>query len=301
MQPLKLRNGDSMDEAHGESPSGRWHRQVSWSILILLLLLRIPYTIAIIYLLPIENQSGAAIYEVSTYFLTCFLIWWERERLKEFHIDPPSLILILLIRPIQTFILNYWGVDSPLAFPRLLGLVLWAISLGSMAALWRSGFKPARVNARSLAWLVVGLLVGIGMSIAENLQTFRSMLYNAAPLQAQLTPILYSTGLNLLYHLGFAPINEEPLFRGFLWGYLRQLQWKEPLIWLFQALLFTVAHLYLAGGFPLMFWVFIPSTGLLFGLMSWRSRSVAPAMLAHALINGSVYLLIAIAILLSRT
>ena len=290
-----------MDQAHGESTSGRWHRQIGWLILILLLLLRIPYTIAIIYLLPIENQSGAAIYEVSTYFLTCFLIWWEYERLKEFHIDPPSLLLIFLIRPIQTFILSYWGVDSPLAFPRPPGLALWAISLGSMVALWRSGFKPARVNARSLAWLALGLLVGISMSIAENIPAFRSMLYNAQTLQTQLTPILYSTSLNVLYHLGFAPINEEPLFRGFLWGYLRQLQWKEPLIWFFQAVLFTVAHLYLVGQFPLTFWVFIPTAGLLFGLMTWRSRSIAPAMLAHAMINGSVYLLIVILILLSRT
>ena len=274
---------------------------MGWSILIVLLLLRIPYTIAIIYLLPIGNQSGAAIYEVSTYSLTSFLIWWERERLKEFHIDLLSLFLIFLIRPIQTLILSYWRVDSPMAFPRLLGLALWAVSLGSIAALWQSGFKPARVNARSLTWLVLGLFVGTGMSIAENLQSFRSMLHNATPMQTQLTPILYSTSLNVLYHLGFAPINEEPLFRGFLWGYLRQLQWKEPLIWCFQTVLFAVAHLYLAAQFPLKFWVFIPTAGLLFGLMTWRSRSIAPAMLAHAMINGSVYLPIVLLILQSRT
>jgi membrane protease YdiL (CAAX protease family) len=290
-----------MDEPYEKSIRGRAHYSIGWSILIVLLLLRIPYTIAIIYLLPIENQSGAAIYEVSTYFLICFLIWWEYGRLKEFHIDQSSLLLIILVRPIQTLILNYWGVDSPLAFPHPLGLALWAISLGVMVALWRRGFKPAHINSRSLTWLVLGLLVGIGMSIAENLRTFRSMLYIVHPLQTQLTPVLYSTSLNVLYHLGFAPINEEPLFRGFLWGYLRHLKWKEHLIWSFQAVLFTVAHLYLAGQFPLTFWVFIPTAGLVFGLMTWRSRSIAPAMLAHAMINGSVYLLIVIVILLSRT
>jgi membrane protease YdiL (CAAX protease family) len=296
----QLRNDDHMEKVYGESITGRGHDQVGWSILLLLLLLRIPYTIAIIYVLPIDNQIGAAIYEVSTYFLTCFLIWWERKRLEAFHVDSIALLLILLIRPVQTFILSYWGVDSPLAFPRPLGLGLWAISLGTMAALRRSETKPAGADSRSLTWLGAGLLVGILMSILENLPTFRSMLsYNTDLLQTQLTPVLYSTSLNVLYHLGFAPVNEEPLFRGFLWGYLRQLKLKEHLIWYFQASLFTSAHLYLARQFPLTIWVFIPAAGLLFGLLAWRSRSIAPAMIAHAMVNGSIYLLIVVLILQS--
>ena len=275
----------------------KYHQQIAWLVLTLLLLLRIPYTIAIIYVLPIENQIGAAIYDVSTYFLTAFLIWWERKWLGEFHIDALALLLIILIRPIQTFILNYWQVDSPLAFPHPLGLALWAISLGLMIALWHSGFKPGQITTQSLGWLAIGLLAGICISIAENFRTFQSMLFNVPPSQTQLSPVLASTSLNLLYHLGFAPINEEPLFRGFLWGYLRQLKWKESLIWIFQALLFTSAHVYLAHQFPVMFWFFIPAAGLLFGLLTWRSRSIAPAMLAHGMVNGSIYLLVIVMIL----
>ena len=113
----------------------------------------------------------------------------------------------------------------------------------------------------------------------------------------QLIPVLSSSSLNLLYHLGFAPINEEPLFRGFLWGYLRQLHWREIRILLFQTTLFTSAHFYLAKQFPLMFWVFIPSVAILFGLMTWRSRSIAPAIFAHAMVNGSVYFLIIVLVL----
>jgi len=40
---------------------------------------------------------------------------------------------------------------------------------------------------------------------------------------------------------------EEPLFRGFLWGYLRLQGWNEKWIWLFQALLFWVGHIYYLG------------------------------------------------------
>ena len=271
----------------------RGHQRVAWLVLFLLLSLRIPYTIAIIYLLPIENQSGAAFYEAGTYLLTCFLIWWDRERLAEFHLDVAALVLIMAMRPVQTLILAYWGVDSPLAFPRPLGLGLWAIALGLAVGLWRNGFRPALPGARSFGWLAAGLLLGIGLSIAENVPAFRSVASGPASSQAALMPFLTSTGLNLLYHLGFAPVNEEPLFRGFLWGYLRRLRWREGWIWVFQALLFTSAHLYFARQFPLMFWVLIPSAGLVFGLLAWRSRSIAPGMLAHAMVNGSVYLIIA--------
>lgn len=270
---------------------------IGWLVLVLLLLLRIPYTIAIIYFLPIENQNGSAVYEVSTYFLICFLIWWERKKLEEFHIDSTALFLIVFARPIQTLILRYWGVDSLLAFPHTSGLALWVISLGLILALWRSGFQLSRAPYHSFLWLMIGLGVGILLSISENLQTFRSMLSTGYSSQMQLIPVLSSSGLNLLYHLGFAPINEEPLFRGFLWGYLRQFRWKEIWILLFQTALFTCAHVYIAKQFPLMFWIFIPAAGLSLGLLAWRSRSIAPGILAHAMVNGSIYFLLSVLIL----
>lgn len=264
---------------------GTKHRQITRAVLILLLLLRIPYTIAIIYFLPIENQTGAAVYEISTYSLIAFLIWWERERLLDFHIDSLALFFIIFIRPVQTLILNYWKVDSPLAFPRLPGLLLWGISLGLVFALGKGGFKPARLSHQSLSWLTTGLFVGAGVSVLENLSAFLPGLGNSTGSSS----LLGSSSLVLLYHLGFAPINEEPLFRGFLWGYLRQSQWKAPPILFLQTLLFTVAHVYFANQYPLTFWVLIPIAALLFGILIWRARSIAPAILAHGLVNGSVY------------
>ena len=268
------------------------HRQVTWFVLTLLLLLRIPFVIAIIYLLPIDNQNGGAIYEVGAYLLTAFLIWWERDRLAEFHIDTSALVLIIFFRPIQTLILSHWGVDTPLAFPRPAGLMLWAISIGLFLALWRSGYRPARLSSTTFGWLALGLLIGVLVSVLENLRPFQSAFANIHAQPMNLTLLFTSTGLNLLYHLGFAPIVEEPLFRGFLWGCLRQIKWKEGWILAVQAGLFTLAHVYFASQYPLMFWVYIPVSALLLGLFAWRSRSLAPGMLMHALINGSAYMLV---------
>ncbi len=267
-------------------------RQVTWIILILLLLLRIPFVIAIIQLMPIDNESGATFYELGTYLLTAFLIWWERNRLADFHIDTSTLVLIIFFRPLQTLILSHWGVDTPLAFPRPSGLMLWAISIGLSFALWHSGYKPARLTPSALGWLSLGLFAGVLVSVLDNLKPIQSAFNNINTQPIHLLPLFTSTGLNLLYHLGFAPINEEPLFRGFLWGCLRQIKWKEGWILVFQAGLFTLAHVYFASQYPFMFWVFIPGAGLLFGFLTMRSRSISPGILAHGMINGSAYLLL---------
>ncbi|MBI5961855.1 MAG: CPBP family intramembrane metalloprotease [Chloroflexi bacterium] len=266
------------------------HPKIAWLIIALLLFLRIPFTIAIIYFLRIEDQRGGAVYEVGTYLLLAVLIWWERHRLADFHIDIYALAFIVLFRPLQTLILTFWGVDSPLTFPRPMGLTIWAISIGLILLLWQSGFKPARASSLTLGWLAIGCFAGVCVSIAENLSSFQAMFFpNRYPPSAQ---VLTSMGLNLLYHLGFAPINEEPLFRGFLWGYLRQLKWTDNWILIFQAILFTSAHVYFAARLPLMFWVYIPTAAFLFGILTLRSRSIAPGILAHGIINGSVYVLI---------
>ena len=268
------------------------HRKVGSVVLVLLLLLRIPYTLAIIYLLPIENQSGAAVYEVSAYLLTLFLIWWERDRLSDFHIDGTALVFIVLLRPVQTLILRYWDVDrSPLTFPHTASWMLWLGAVGLSAALWKSGFRLPRLQPWTAGWLLVGMVAGVCVSVLENLRSVRSAL--ESPTAAALpVSVIISSGLNVVYHLSFAPTVEEPMFRGFLWGAIRSLGWREGWILLIQAALFTSAHIYYAARYPLTFWVFIPFAGLLLGMLAWRSRSIAPAMLAHGLINGSVYLLV---------
>src|SRR5258706_5700379 len=117
------------------------HQQIAWFVWSWLLVVSLPFTIIIIFLLPIENQNVTAIYEVGTYLLTAFLVLWEYDNLSDFHIETSALALIIFLRPVQTLILNYWGVDSPLAFPNPFGLMLSAISIGLFIALWRKGWR----------------------------------------------------------------------------------------------------------------------------------------------------------------
>ena len=98
---------------------------------------------------------------------------------------------------------------------------------------------------------------------------------------------IFVTGF--LYQLGYAAISEEPVFRGFLWGYLRRSQWKEKWIWLFQAGLFAIAHFHFLrypGRHFISVLFIIPIAALVFGLAAWRTRSIAASMAAHAANNA---------------
>jgi membrane protease YdiL (CAAX protease family) len=107
-----------------------------------------------------------------------------------------------------------------------------------------------------------------------------------------LPSVVSSTGLAFLYQIGFAAVSEEPLFRGFLWGYLRREGWREAWTWLFQAAVFTSAHMYFMDALAFDFWIVVPLAGLILGLFAWRTRSIAPGMLAHAAYNASAYLIL---------
>jgi membrane protease YdiL (CAAX protease family) len=89
-----------------------------------------------------------------------------------------------------------------------------------------------------------------------------------------------------LIQLTNAATYEEPLFRGFLWGLLSQRGWRAGLIWLFQAAVFWLSHIVYIIHFPISFWVIVPLIGLALGLIAWRARDIAPAMLAHSLVDG---------------
>jgi membrane protease YdiL (CAAX protease family) len=268
------------------------HQVIAWLAIAVLLFLRIPFTIFITMIFPIDTQWGPAVFQVGTYFLTAFLVWWERERLPEFHVDTLALAIIILFKPVQTLTLKYWNIDTPITFPHLPGLMIWAIAAGLILVLWLGGYRPSRIRKSELGWLALGLLAGLTMSSLFNIGSFSVDIHQVNHDYVQLSSAFTSIGMAFLYQLGFAAVSEEPLFRGFLWGYLFKLAWKEKWIWLFQAVVFLIAHLYFAFSVPYNFWIVVPIAGLVFGLFAWRSRSLAPGMLAHAAYNASTYVVV---------
>jgi membrane protease YdiL (CAAX protease family) len=266
------------------------HRLVSLTLLAGLLFLRLPMLAGVIYLVKTVPAWLPPTFEITTYLLTALLLWWEKDRLATFHIDRLAITIIILFKPIQTLILPLWGFnENVLAFPKIPSLAIWVIA-GSLAIAFRmSPSKLPEIRAPHVRWFGAGTLSGVVIAILlaypMSLQIDRSDL-NARP---ELLPILIMVVQSFIYQLGYAAVTEEPLFRGFLWGYLRERGWKELWVWFFQAGLFALGHIYYVNTAPISFWLIVPTRALVFGLMAWRSRSIATSMATHGAVNALGY------------
>jgi len=261
-----------------------WRRHLGLILLLGLLFLRLPFAASIRYFAQPDWLSPT--FEIGTYALTAALIWWERDHLADFNIGQLSVWLIIIFKPLETVIIPIGGFPSLLAFPGVPSLIIWTIAIALAVALWqaRPNFKKATFT--TYLWFAVGLEVGIMMAILFGIlesPQIDSKVLGKNPVHFLL---LASAAWSFLYQMGYAAVSEEPLFRGFLWGYLRKWGWRDVWIWLFQAALFWLAHIYYINEAPLSFWFIVPVGALVLGLLVWRSRTIATSMAAHSAANA---------------
>ncbi len=259
---------------------------LTWLLIATLLFLRLPFLTGLPMLVSGPLPWLDPLFQIITYGLTAFIIWWERGQLADFHIDRLSIWIILLFKPLETLILAAWGLDTPLAFPNLPSLAFWLIAILLGLALWKNRSLLPKFQLKSLGWFALGAGTGIFLSFVFSLLTIVLLHPVGNPLPADL-PAFF---LAFPYQLGYAAVDEEPLFRGFLWGALHTSRWRELWIWLLQAALFAAGHLFLLSTQPfLVLEIFFLALAL--GALAWRSRSLSSSMAAHAFYNGIAPLL----------
>lgn len=253
--------------------------------LIGLLILRFPVIILPSFgLLSISRGTGLMLFEIGTYPLTALMILLKRDCLERYHIDRLALGL-LVFAPIGCFaargiLQKGWG-ELPVST-----YVNGAFALLFLPALliWRPALPPKRAR-ETWRWVGVAVLVGIAFAAVEG---YLIHFQRAIPPEVR----IYLPGeaaraaLLIFTQLSTAAALEEPLFRGFLWGELRERGWREERIWLFQALLFTLGHIYYLGRANLSLFVIVPLGALVLGLAAWRSRSIGTSMLIHGIGNS---------------
>jgi membrane protease YdiL (CAAX protease family) len=270
--------------AEGIVRAERSHLTVTWSLIGAMLFLRI----AILGVIGIFTSADLLIttYEVGTYLLTALFLWWEIENLKEYHIDTLALLIIIVFKPIQTLILRFWGFPgNALAFPHLPALLMWAIALVLAIACWIRRKDLPKFEWKSLGFFGLGILAGIILGILLAIPMSYQVDYVLSP--AQFWNMVKQQGLTIfLYQVGYAGVAEEPLFRGFLWGALRKTGWKDLRIWLLQAGLFTLAHMYYFGRNPISLFIIVPVGALAIGLVAWKTRSISSSLALHGTDNA---------------
>jgi membrane protease YdiL (CAAX protease family) len=222
-------------------------------------------------ILSLFNPSPAwnVVYQLPTYLLTAVVIWLEREQLGELHIDRLALGMFLIVPAL----LAPFTSDSWLAFVTF--PVYWALAIALYYRLSRDG-ALARLPRLQHGWLWLAAGLAAGLLVGS----IRIFLAGALPDQF-FNPLAWLG--NFLFHLSGPSMNEEPLFRGFLWALLRTRGLSDKAILFIQAVLFAAVHVRYWSNPPILLIIVVAFT--LYGFLVMRSRSLAPAMIAHAIDN----------------
>ena len=152
----------------------------------------------------------------------------------------------------------------------LLAVAAAVAPLGS-AALPALGFRA--VGWRPVLW---GALGTVAVSVAVSQIGLEPQGVKQALKIAQ-DPAALVVGLALL--AGVAPLVEELIFRGLLYGWLAG-RWGSGIAFIGSSLAFAAAHVELAHV------VLVLPLGLMFGWLRWRSGSLWPSLVAHMANNG---------------
>jgi len=95
----------------------------------------------------------------------------------------------------------------------------------------------------------------------------------------QIAPGVASFLTSLALLAGLAPLVEELVFRGLLFGWIAG-RWGGRAAFLVSSLVFAAAHVEPAHA------ILVLPLGLLFGLLRWRTGSLWPSLVAHMANNG---------------
>lgn len=260
-----------------EKSNSNVNKSLNLNILLLIIyfIIRIPVTFIqkMDALNPIWKRIAT---ELCFFTIIGLLIIINRKKLQEFFIDKIFLIIFFMfgivfrIRTIDTFMTLFFEA----AIRMLLVMFLLFII-----------FTKTRVSRFPLFtfWNGIGILAGsilaaVVIVIASTTVHFQNISLNHA-IGLLIKEIIRGFGDVIL---------EEPIFRGFLWGTLLLLNWKERYIFVLQTFLFWMSHLSYAFSTPISFWIIGPIISLLLGFLTWKSHSIIPSTLAHIFYNSII-------------
>lgn len=247
-------------------------------LLLGLVLLRFPLEISLEFnKIPISKELGAYIFEDATYLITAILIILKRDSLSDYHIGFYT-ITIFMIAPVAELLSEYLEFNT--VQPDLWFRIGISICFLIVLFFYRPKLRKRSVK-NALLWLLIAVIVGICLGVF-----FGKILNIQGGGISDYRPSVLIITRSFFIQLGNAATIEEPLFRGFLWGLLKKLNWKDYWIWLFQAVLFWLGHIFDLGVLNYSFWIIVPLGALILGLVAWRSRSIGTSMIVHGLSNS---------------
>ena len=263
------------------SHSTSYRRILTWTIIGIYLVIRIGLVSVSRVITHMQSSDWIdAVYQLSAYLLVFLLVCINYNCLPKYNIDRLALFLLIAGMLLNTLLRK---LKLPFPVPSTIDMSI----VNALVAGFLLAFVLARrsmlqsLNVPSLAYVVGAFVVGLvgatvtGFLIRTTQPPFLSQ--HATVIQLALLPI---------QQFSYAALSEEPFFRGFLWGALRETGFRDRGAFVIQALLFWLAHVYYLRAYPLSFWFIVPLGAVLFGLLVWFSKSLSTSLIAHGLMNG---------------
>jgi membrane protease YdiL (CAAX protease family) len=182
-------------------------------------------------------------------------------------------VLVLLLWIPAGWLFRDQGLLTLLAVYFAIGLLALGVAMAPMgrAAVPALGFRRA-------GWrpLVLGSVVALALSIAASQFGLEPQGIKQA-MDVVREPGMFAASLVVI--AGIAPLFEELVFRGLLYGWVAG-RWGTVAAWIVSSLAFAAAHIepvHIILVLPLAFW---------FGWLRRRTDSLLPSLLAHMVNNG---------------
>ena len=154
-----------------------------------------------------------------------------------------------------------------------IGLLSVAVAVAPLGA----AALPA-LGFRAVGWrpVLLGMVLTVAVSVAVGqIGPEPQGVKEAMKIAREPTAFL----LSLAVFAGLAPLAEELVFRGLLYGWLAG-RWGTGVAVIVSSIAFAAAHVELAHV------VLVLPLGLVFGLLRWRTGSLWPSLAAHMANNG---------------
>jgi membrane protease YdiL (CAAX protease family) len=221
-------------------------------------------------------EIGATI-NLALYTICILLIINNRSNLLSYNINKSTIIILI----ISGFFQSITKFDS-------LSVILQLLFITDAIWLWVL-YRKKRLITQNLRginiWSIIGVLLLFPLVFAliyihgnlPDSSVFSKLLSISTPKPSTL---LIFNFIYFLCTVGF----EETVFRGFLWGYLREFKISEMEILFITSGIFWISHInYLSHSWT--FWIQLPIISLYLGFLAYKSKMSSPSIFAHAFYN----------------
>lgn len=214
-------------------------------------------------------------YITMIYVMLALSMWLERKNLHEFSLDRLALFILIL----SSFVRRRLGIENEIYFLAVIGVAGLVVLIVTILY-WK------QIPKTNFRWLVIGLCVAflalIPIIFIESLQ-----LQTMADSTVKSYGMFWDIVRRAIYEISFTAPIEEFLFRGFLWGYLRKLNWNESEAFWIQGVLFWFSHIGKIVS-PFTLFLTIPILTFTFSELRKRSGQITPSILVHLATNSIV-------------